>query len=145
LARADTKATTLLSVLGFGLGAIAAGAIAGNWSPSDLQGGAEALCWTGILLAVAAEGMLCWAVMPRLKGPGGLQYFMHVAAYEDIPSLKQALKDADKAEDMQTRTVEQLWYLSRAARTKYRSIQVALALLAAGALAVTLSLIVDRL
>lgn len=97
LGRADTKATTLLSVAGLFLGALSVGAIAGNWTPAALKIPAEPAFWLALALAAWGEVRLLRAVLPRVdhdKAYTEARYFGHVVQMRDREQLRACLEKA---------------------------------------------------
>jgi MFS family permease len=143
LARADGKATTLLGVVGLLLGALLAGIIAGDWSPADLSCRSEVSFWIGAAVAVAAEGLLCAAVMPQLrhdKHRDHLTHFGHVVQFPDEGAFLNALPKADN-----DRVADQVWTLSRTVQIKYRFIQLGLLTFAGGLIVMVMAVGLDHL
>jgi hypothetical protein len=132
LARADAKATTLLSVTGLIIGALLAGAIAGDWTPQKLDNTVEWAFWPGLLLIAAAEGALFLAVVPRIKHDKDkkkLRYFGHVVQFRDLDDLREALETADSEHD---RLLDQVFVLAGIAETKFRFVWVGMVGLTTG-------------
>jgi MFS family permease len=130
LARADGKATTLLGVVGLILGALLAGVIAGDWTPSNLGCAEEVVFWIGAAAAGTAEGLLCAAVIPRLKHDkdrDAVAYFGHVVQFDSEDEFIRALEKAPRG-----RLADQIWHISRSVQTKYRLIQLGLLAFAGG-------------
>lgn len=149
LGRADAKATTLLSVAGLFLGALSAGAIAGNWTPAELKVPAEPAFWLALALAIGGEIRLLLAVLPRVdhdKNFTEARYFGHVVQMRDRKQLRACLEQADAELDQ---AVDQLWMVSGIVDKKYRHVRRGLQLLASGAglgfLALLTELAVGRL
>jgi MFS family permease len=144
LIRADSKATTLFSVLGLILGALLAGAVAGRSSPERLSDSVQWLFWVGVSLALIAEAALCSAVLPRMKTnlpKEEVRFFVHVAQFEDRESLRTALLNAGSEYD---RLVDQVYSLSKIIVRKYQFIRLAIALLALSVLCCLLSLVISH-
>jgi MFS family permease len=145
LARADSKATTLLSVTGLIIGALLAGAIAGNWNPERLDNAVEWAFWVGLAAIGAAEGSLCLAVLPRVqheKTKETLRYFGHVVQFESRAELAAALAAADDEEDRQ---IDQVYKLSEIVDRKYRYVWFGLVASFGGALLCGAAVLVDQL
>ena len=133
LGRADTKATTLLSVAGLFLGALSVGAIAGNWTPAALKIPAEPAFWLALALAAWGEVRLLRAVLPRVdhdKAYTEARYFGHVVQMRDREQLRACLEKADTEFD---EAVDQVWMVSRIVDKKYRHVRRGLQFLACGA------------
>lgn len=145
LARADSKATTLLSVTGLIIGALLAGAIAGNWTPERLDNAAEWAFWVGLVAIIAAELSLCLAVLPRVrheKSKESLRYFGHVVQFESRVELATALAAADDEADRQ---IDQVFKLAEIVDRKYRYVWFGLAGSFGGALLFAAAVLVDHL
>ena len=157
LARADGKASILLSASGVILGALLAGVLAGTWSPTKLgdHPATEWSFWAGVAFAAVGVVLLAWAVLPRTRHNGSretLAYFGHVVRYRERglairratrrsreARSKEELKKAVRTASAGTfdRTVDQVWTVSLIVYRKYRRIRWAmLAYAAAGILCV---------
>jgi MFS family permease len=144
LAKADAKATTLTSIVGLILGALLAGAIAGDFSPQQFSNRVEWLFWTGVGLALAAEIALCSAIFPRIESMESreaLLYFGHVAQFETRERFRSALLNADTEFE---RLTDQVYVLSKTVVRKYGLIRLGLFLLAAGVLFCMTSPLLDH-
>ena len=144
LARADSKATTLLSVVGLLLGAFLAGAIAGRLSPQRLRDSVEWMFWIGVAFALVAEAALCFAVLPRMRPrlpKESLRYFAHVAQFRTRDMFKSALEASD---DEYERLVDQAYDLSKTVFRKYDLIRLALLALAVGILCCMTSVLLNH-
>ncbi|MGC5010882.1 Pycsar system effector family protein [Streptosporangium sp. DT93] len=118
LSRADTKAQVLLGVAGLGIGAVAGGLIAGNWSPLKLHAGLQWLWWTGAVCALAALVCLAGAVYPRItKRALGFTYFGDIGRYGSAAEIAKALRRHDD-EDL-TVLAEQIRAVSVLVTRKY--------------------------
>ncbi|MEU1731556.1 Pycsar system effector family protein [Streptosporangium sp. NPDC020145] len=94
LNRADAKAQVLLGVAGVGIGAVAGGLLAGNWSPLRLHTALQWLWWAGAGCALAALFCLAKAVYPRItRRPLGITYFGDVRRYRSAEEIAKALRD----------------------------------------------------
>lgn len=143
LARADGKATTLLGVVGLILGALLAGIIAGDWTPSRLGCAEEVIFWIGAAAAATAEGLLCAAVIPRLKHDkhrDAVAYFGHVVQFDSEDEFIRALDRVP-----QQRVADQIWHVSRIVQRKYRLIQLGLLAFAGGLLLMGAAVALDAL
>ena len=144
LQRADGKAATLFALFGIALGAVLAGAIAGDWTPTKLDAAARVIWWIGAACAVGALVSLGSAVWPRLvsaEATGRVTYFAHVAAYRTREALIESLER--QASDDTARPVEQLQAISGIVMTKYRRVQLGIALYGIGALACMAAVLVS--
>jgi MFS family permease len=143
LARADGKASMLLSALGVAVGVIAAALLAGDWSPDRLHHGYRIVWWVGLGFAAAGSLALCLAVWPRIRhhlpGPSAT-YFDEIALLGSIEKVKAALVATDAAE----RTLTQLVAISRIARRKYILIRWAMRLLGIAVVLVLTAVIAGR-
>ena len=113
----------MLSVIGVLLAAVAAGAIAGEWTPRELQGGSECIGWLSLSCAIWAEGHLLRAVLPRVEHDREyeeLRYFGHVVQVQDRAEFDRLLERAD-GEIHQL--ADQVWVLSRIVDAKYRHVR----------------------
>jgi hypothetical protein len=128
LARADGKASMLLSALGVIVGVIAAALLAGDWSLDRLDQPYRIIWWIGLGLTAAGSLALCLAVWPRLRhrlpGPSAT-YFDEIALLGSVEKVRAAVGGTDAAE----RTLTQLVAISRIARRKYVLIRWAMLLL----------------
>lgn len=123
LTKADSKATSLLGVNGLVLGVLAAGAIAGNWTPTDMKWWAESPFWVGLILVLGSEGLLLKAIFPRISHDlenGQAHYFGHVTGLSTRDDLAKVLEDANSPFDHH---LDQIWVLSESANVKYVAIQ----------------------
>lgn len=93
LNRADAKAQVLLGVAGVGIGAVAGGLLAGNWSPLKLHTALQWLWWVGAGCALGALFCLASAVYPRItKRPLGITYFGDIRRYRSTGEIAEALR-----------------------------------------------------
>ncbi|MCC5577283.1 hypothetical protein IMZ11_16795 [Microtetraspora sp. AC03309] len=146
LDRADAKAQVLLGTAGIGLGAVAAGLLAGTWSPFTLHDGVEWLWWLGVGASLAAVGSLAGAVYPRLTRPrrdGSLAYFGDVVKYGTAEEITRALIRSHEP-DLR-KTSEQLLRISVIVGRKYRLIRWGFWLLLGGLVLSLVALIADAL
>lgn len=132
--KADAKAGLVLASLSVGLGALLAGMIAGDWSPSDLSYGGLWFWWPGAASLAAALACAGLAVWPRFKVPkdcpAEITYWGEAAKCGSLKELTTALSNRP---DAAGRATNQFWILSRIVVAKYRLLQWSLALTAAGA------------
>ncbi|MGW4797279.1 Pycsar system effector family protein [Nonomuraea sp. NPDC004297] len=136
LNRADAKAQVLLGVVGIGLGAVAGGLLAGNWSPFEMSNAIEWLWWAGAAAALASVVVLACAVYPRLdrrKGSGAVMYYADVSHLESAAAVASALLRSS-ALDLE-RAADQLYRVSLIVGQKYRLIRWGFWLLLSGMLA----------
>ena len=146
LTRADGKAATLMSASGVVISVLLAGAIAGNWDPTEL-GYWQRLWWPGAVLGVVGVVAFAAAVWPRVshKEPREtLAFFGHVAQYKKVEDLEAALDDKASS-PVVDRTVDQVLVVSKIVRMKYWLIRGGLVLLGSGLCLCALSVILDRL
>ncbi|MBB6344197.1 hypothetical protein FHU36_000706 [Nonomuraea muscovyensis] len=123
LNRADMKAQVLLGIAGVGIGAVAGGLLAGNWSPVRLHPGLQWLWWVGAACALGALACLAGAVYPRLtKRALGLAYFGDVRRYRSAREIAEALHRHGEDDDL-TRLAEQIQAVSVIVGRKYRLIR----------------------
>ena len=143
LHRADGKAAMLFAIFGIALGAVLAGIIAGDWSPTDLRAGADVVWWLGAACAVAALGAVAAAVWPRIHShhaSGRVTYFAHVVGYRNRAALREAIER--QAADDGDRPLEQLQALSGIVMTKYRLVRLGLILYGVGVLACLVAVLI---
>ena len=123
LARADGKASMLLSALGVIVGVIAAALLAGDWSLDRLDHPYRIIWWVGLGLTAAGSLALCLAVWPRLRhrlpGPSAT-YFDEIALLGSVEKVRAALGGTDAAE----RTLTQLVAISADRSAQVRPHQV---------------------
>jgi MFS family permease len=144
LAKADSKATTLMSVVGLILGAFLAGTIAGRLSPQRLGDSVEWMFWIGVGFALVAEAALCFAVLPRTNPrlpKESLRYFAHVAQFESRDGFNSALLEVG---DEYERLVDQVYDLSKTVVRKYGLIRLGLLTLAVGVLCCMASVLLSH-
>lgn len=143
LARADGKASMLLSALGVVVGIIAAALLAGDWSTNRLAHSYRIVWWVGLGFTAAGSLALCLAVWPRIRhrlpGPSAT-YFDEIALLGSVDKVKAALASTDAAE----RTLTQLVAISRIARRKYVLIRWSMCLLGIAIVLVLIAVIAGR-
>lgn len=130
LRRADTKATTLLSLVG----AAMAGVIALSTRPASDP--ATVLLWLALAPILASIVLLLLVIRPRLNHnpvPGSWLHAAQVGASTLLESVKYGLA---------TSAAHEVCGLARVARRKYRRIAVAIVLLLAGLALVATSLLI---
>ncbi|WP_067856443.1 Pycsar system effector family protein [Aeromicrobium erythreum] len=126
---ADHKASMVLAVLGIGFGALLAGLIARDWSPTELDVPGRTVWYVGALLAAGSVGAAALAVWPRFTVPPPspqVYYWGHVAAFGSREALDASL-DAQPP-TLPARTRHQLYELSRIVARKYHWVRVAMRL-----------------
>ncbi|GII66268.1 hypothetical protein Skr01_63530 [Sphaerisporangium krabiense] len=145
--RADAKAQVLLGVAGVGLGAVAGGLFAGDWSPYDLSNAVEWLWWTGVAAALGALACLSGAVYPRTGArraakPSIAAYYGDIARFESVRSLAAALLGGARPDLRQVS--DQLRTLSRIAHRKYVFIRWGFWLLGAAVGCTVIAIVADQ-
>ncbi|MET9239827.1 Pycsar system effector family protein [Nonomuraea sp. NPDC003709] len=124
LNRADAKAQVLLGIVGIGLGAVAGGLLAGNWSPFEMSNTVEWLWWVGAAAALASVVVLAGAVYPRLdrrKGNGAVMYYADIFHLDSPATVAGALMRSSTL-DLE-RVADQLYRVSHIVGQKYRLIR----------------------
>jgi MFS family permease len=143
LARADGKASMLLSALAVAIGVIIAALLAGDWSPDRLHRPYRIVWWVGLTFAAAGSLALCLAVWPRIRhrlpGPSAT-YFDEIALLGAVDKVKTALAGTDATE----RTLTQLVAVARIVRRKYVLIRWAMSLLGTAIVLVLIAVIAGR-
>lgn len=137
---ADHKASMVLTSLGVGFGALLAAVVAGDWSPDELAGFFEWLWWMGAVLAAGSVVAAALAVWPRWDEDEAFErphYWGHVASYESLPDLADALEGNKLDESDRTRS--QLWKLSQIVALKYRWVRRAFLLAGSSAVPLLIS------
>lgn len=124
---ADQKASLLLAALGIGFGAIVGGQLSATWDSASLSVPGQFLFWIGVTAATVSIACSAWAIWPRYdisdEPKFGITYWGHVAAYQDLDHLRDALRVAYSS---RARTEHQLWKISGLVLTKYRCIRAAI-------------------
>lgn len=144
LNRADGKAATLMSASGVVVSVLLAGAIAGQWDPTEL-GGWQWLWWPGAVAGVAGVVAFAVAVWPRVSHTGPkeeLAYFGHVAQYKNVQDLEKALASKNSA-PTSDRTSDQLLTVSKIVSAKYWWVRLGMLLLGAALLLCTSAVIMS--
>jgi hypothetical protein len=145
LDRADAKSSMLLSASGVVAGALLAGTIAGDWTPTQIHDHrVRALFWFGLGLAAIGVFLLGSAVLPRTRNPGDkkrLAYFGDVVKFRERGiTLRKKAREAKVARGKDEfraavsaasgsrleRTLDQVWAISGIVLKKYRRIRGAL-------------------
>jgi Family of unknown function (DUF5706) len=143
LARADGKASMLLSALSVAIGVIAAALLAGDWSPDRLDHPYRIVWWVGLAFAAAGWLALCLAVWPRIRhrlSSPSATYFDEIALLGSVDKVKTALAGTDSAD----RTLTQLVAIARIVRLKYVLIRWAMGLLGIAIALVLVAVIAGR-
>lgn len=135
LRRADSKATTLLSLVGASL----AGVIA--LSQREAPGATQMLLWTSGSLIFAAVLVLLNAVRPRLAGDPVPGTWLH-AAKVGPATLLESCGAETAVDDATTASATHVCRLAQIAWAKFRSIQVGVTLLGCGLCVLAVSLLV---
>lgn len=143
---ADQKASVLLAALGIGYGAIIGGQLSAQWDSGSLSPAGQVIFWVGVIVAALSVGAAALVIWPRYKlddhPEHGLTYWGHVAAFDDMKELEQALeKQGSFAEE---RTLHQLWRISRLVLKKYRALRLSLLLGALSGVLLGLATIIIR-
>ena len=126
---ADHKASMVLAVLGIGFGALLAGLIAQDWTPTDLNMFGRITWGAGALLAtgsVIAAGSAVWPRFTVPSTPSEIFYWGQVASFASQHELDVALDKNPPT--LGGRTRHQLFELSRIVATKYRLVRLAMKL-----------------
>jgi pycsar effector protein len=133
LDRVDHKADVLFTGSGVITGAVVAGALAGQWSPTSLSLSAKIAWWVGVVAWITSLGCLAAAVFPRL-GPVQrrqrtrmIAYFLDVARLRTCEDLRVAVQQHPAPATAVL--LDQLFRVSKLVRSKYRCLQAALWLL----------------
>ena len=124
LDRVDTKAQVLLGIAGIGLGAVAAGLLAGSWSPTGLDAWVVWLWGVGGRLTLVAVGAFAGAVYPQVGAPkrdGSLTHFMDIAQYGTAEEVVRRLSHPRAANV--TELAGELLRISVLVRRKYRFVR----------------------
>lgn len=146
IARADSKAATLVAALGLASGLFGAMVARSDWSPGELPLGRQVMWWSGTLaLAVSLTAFLL-AVAPRdgvtaWASGAPLTYFRDVSRAADAGLLPEALVATQHAP--QERLVRALTVNSRIAVIKLRWVRIGLATFAAGILLMPMALLTE--
>lgn len=143
IGRADAKATTLLGASGIFVGALTAGAIAGDWTPATLNPEVAWMFWFGLGCLATAIGMLAFSITPRLRlasPPSAPTWWGEFAQLPDAQALQVVLRSSSN--DLEAISVA-LLALAQIATTKHRLLLVALIALAAAATLCFTSILVD--
>jgi hypothetical protein len=142
---ADQKASVLLAALGIGFGAVVGGQLSADWDSATLSVAGQAVFWFGVGFAVLAVVSCALAVWPRYQVSDdrqyGITYWGHVAAFETLDALGNAL---DAEVDMERRSRHQLWRLSRLVLTKYRYVRAAITFAGGAGVALFVAIVVIR-
>jgi hypothetical protein len=134
LAKADAKTGILLATVSVVIGVLLAGIVAGDWTPSHLQSGPQAVWWVGVAFTLLGLLFLILAVAPRgvvrRRKPEQACYFGDVEGCRSEEQLAALLlKQSDGESD---RTLDQILATARITRVKYLLIWWALVALGIG-------------
>ncbi|WP_066372021.1 Pycsar system effector family protein [Herbidospora mongoliensis] len=126
LGRADAKAQLLLGVVGIGLGAVAAGLLAGSWSPFSLSNAVEWLWWVGIAAALGSVIVLAGAVYPQVVRTtdietGTVMYFGDALRFTNTKDVAEALRRSSTLD--LDRIADQIRRISVIVARKYRLVR----------------------
>ncbi|WP_460404970.1 Pycsar system effector family protein [Actinophytocola sediminis] len=130
--RADTKATTLLSLTGVGL----AGVIALS-TRQDVTGAGAVLLWVSLTQVFASVVLLLLAIRPRLNRHPVPGSWLYAATVGPSTLLRAYGDDAPRV----VSAADELCVVARIARAKYRRVGVAVVLLLTGLATLVLSLL----
>lgn len=125
---ADQKASVVIAVLGIGLGMVLSAIIEGAWKPTNLAPWALLAWWTGLVAATLATYFAGSAIWPRYRRSDvtdGIRYWGHVAEFDTLPAVREALSRTEVSPAERTR--HQLWRLSHVVARKYVSVRRAIA------------------
>lgn len=126
---ADQKASLILAALGVGFAAILAGQLNGSFEPARFSIIGAILWWAGVTAASVSVALAGMAVWPRFQVDDrpryGITYWGHIAAFQELSELEEALDEQDVTST--TRTRHQLWRLSILVHRKYVCVRAALA------------------
>jgi len=128
LSHADNKAGLLLAAYGVAIAALLAGFVAGDFTPTKLTALPRFLWWIGsaaLTLAIALAGAAVYPRLKRDKRPEGA-YFWGDVALLDSPDETAEVLSRMTPDSASSRTADQLWFVSRSVRNKYRLIQVSI-------------------
>lgn len=132
VALADHKASMVMTALGIAFAAILGGLLAGDWKPSNYDASGECLWWMAAAVAVGAVTSAASAVWPRYTAVDvstGIFYWGHVATFQTLEDLCDALDDQPNREGDRTR--HQLHKLSKIVHRKYNLVRAAMVLASA--------------
>ncbi|MFI6344643.1 Pycsar system effector family protein [Streptomyces sp. NPDC050560] len=147
IARADTKASILVAVLGSGAGALGGGTLGDREPPPGRFAGAAApLWWTGLAALAVSITCLMLAVLPRYRGPvwrpgAPLTYFGDVRQAAREGRLADALAATER--EPVAGLVTALTENSRIALRKHQWIHRGLLALCAAAVLLPLALLLN--
>jgi hypothetical protein len=141
LIRVDGKIGVLLRAFLVAVAVVAAGIIAGNWRPSNLDFSDQIVWWCGVALVVVALIRLVAALVPRTlhsKPPQGVpRYYADIASLSSADDLIAILDNASES----ARIADQTYELSKIVVRKYRTITQSTWTYAVGVGAASLSVI----
>lgn len=141
---ADQKASVTTAVLGIGFGAMGSALIAGDWTPTRLEGIEVVLWWVGAALAISAIVVAGAALWPRYTSVdirNGVFYWGHAAKFKRLSDLDAALNATPL--DPQARTRHQFWRMSLIVARKYNRIRGAMVLAFVAALMLILVWLIE--
>ncbi len=127
--KADQKASSILTTLGIGFGAITGGLLAGNWTPATLHGFRQVSWWMGAFSAVLSVWAAASAIWPRytkVDAKDGITFWGHVATFDTLAAFTEALNKTGVDDGYRTR--HQLWRISKIVDKKFCLIRWSLAL-----------------
>jgi hypothetical protein len=138
LARADSKASTLLAGAMVAVGVVWSALAAGQWSPLRVRPAAALLWWPAVVCALAGLGCLVAIIYPaggrasrRTSGRHMLGYFGHIQAHP-AGELQEALRARAALPELE-RLAHELAAVSAIAGRKYRLMRCAIWAFSAGA------------
>ncbi|WP_271219494.1 Pycsar system effector family protein [Streptosporangium carneum] len=138
IGRADQKAAALLAASGVGVGALIAGLLGGQWSPTRLPGSVQWLWWVGIVLCALGVLSLGFAIYPRSsRGAARIVRRRGVFLGDFASAVKAELGRAKLGRDARVRielVVSQVEHLASIVDVKYRHIRRGMLLLLAAIL-----------
>lgn len=143
ITRADSKASILLGAASVTIGVILTSLLSDDARIARLANWIEWLSWVGGAAVLAGVGFLTAAVAPT-TGAGEhkrAEYFADFAACKTVEELARNLREQRGGEI--ARHLRQLHTLAGIATRKFKLIRRGIGLLEAGALAITLSVLLD--
>jgi len=143
LTRADAKASIVLAASGVGAGALVAGLVVKEWTPSVLSNRVEWIWWIAVFLGAAGIACAALAVFPRTPKRSGIS----VLHYQDFGSMRSP-EDGKRAvsaasQDSLKVVIGQLIETSRIVQRKYSWLKFGIVLLLSAALLLLLSVVLD--
>jgi MFS family permease len=145
LERADAKALGLLQFFGLVVGVVLAGVLAGTWSPASLDSWRVGLFWLGAGAVAGSLVVLCAAIWPRvskrnLGEDNYLDYFGDITDKMDNAEIIRELARSNR--DARNRDAAQFRTISLIAQHKYHLTSIATGLFGAGAVLISLAVVV---